>query len=76
MPNNRNFLTQQRPDGKWESKREGAQRASKVTETQAEAWAYSTEKAKEHEGEAILKGKDHKIRDRRTYGTDPHPPKG
>lgn len=37
MPDNKNYWTQQRPDGKWESKREGASRASKVTNTQADA---------------------------------------
>ena len=76
MPNDKNFWTQQRPDGKWESKREGADRASKVTDTQAEAWAYSKEHAKAEQGEAFLKGRDNKIRERNTYGNDPHPPKG
>ena len=33
MPNKRNYWTQQRPAGKWESKREGATRASRVTDT-------------------------------------------
>jgi hypothetical protein len=76
MADNRNFWTQQRQDGKWESKREGSERASKVTNTQAEAWDFSRSKAKELGGEAILKGCDGKIRERNTYGKDPHPPKG
>jgi hypothetical protein len=76
MADDKNYWTQQRPDGKWESKREGAERASKVTETQAEAWDYSKSKAKESGGEAFLKGRDGKIRERNTYGKDPYPPKG
>lgn len=76
MPDKRNYWTQQRPDGKWESKREGAKRASKVTDTQAESWAHSKQKAKEGKGEAYLKGRDNNIRERNTYGKDPYPPKG
>ena len=76
MADERNHWTQQRPDGKWESKREGGKRASRVTETQAEAWAYSKSKAKESGGEAFLKGRDGKLRERNTYGKDPYPPKG
>ena len=76
MPNKKNYWTQQRPDGKWESKREGATRASKVTDVQADAWSHSKQKAKEAKGEAFLKGRNGKIRERNTYGNDPHPPKG
>jgi len=76
MPDKKNYWTQKRPDGKWESKREGVSRASKVTNTQADAWTHSREKAAETQGEAFLKGRDGKIRERNTYGKDPFPPKG
>lgn len=76
MPDEKNYWTQQRPDGKWVSKRDGADRASKVTDTQAEAWAYSKQRAAETKGKALLKGRDGKIRERNTYGKDPYPPKG
>lgn len=76
MPDDKNYWTQQRPDGKWESKREGAGRASKVTDTQAEAWKHSKQRATDAKGEALLKGRDGKIRERNTYGKDPYPPKG
>lgn len=76
MPDEKNYWTQQRPDGKWESKREGADRASKVTDTQAEAWKHSKQRAAGTKGEALLKGRDGKIRERNTYGKDPYPPKG
>ena len=71
-----NYWTQLRKDGKWESKREGAERPSKVFDTQREAWDYSKDNARESEGEAFLKGRNHEIRERNTYGEDPHPPKG
>ena len=76
MPDKKNAWTQQRPDGKWESKREGADRASKVTDTQAEAWAHSKQQTTETKGEALLKGRDGNIRERHTYGKDPYRPKG
>ena len=76
MADHKNYWTQQRPDGKWESKRGGSDRASKVTETQAEAWACSKSKAKGSGGEAFLKGRDSEIRERNTCGKDTYPPKG
>ena len=76
MSKRRSHWTQKRPDGKWESKREGAQRASKVTRTQAEAWDHTRAKAKKAGGEAFLKNKKGRIRLRNTYGSDPYPPKG
>ncbi len=76
MGNDRNYWTQRRPDGKWESRREGAQRAAKVTKTQAEAWNHSREKAGQGGGEAYLKGRNGQIRARNTYGKDPFPPRG
>jgi len=76
MANDKNFWTQKRSDGKWEVKKEGAGRASKVTDTQADAWKYAKNKARSSKGEAFLKGRDGKIRERNTYGNDPHPPKG
>lgn len=76
MPNKRNFWTQQRPDGSWETLQEGATRASKVFETQAQSWEYSKQRAREAHGEAFLKGRDNLIRERNTYGHDPEKTKG
>ncbi|MEM9740975.1 MAG: DUF2188 domain-containing protein [Pseudomonadota bacterium] len=76
MADKRDYWTQKRPDGKWESKREGSDRASKVTGTQAEAWEYSKQKARENKGEAYLKGENGRIRERNTYGYDPRRSKG
>ena len=76
MPDKSNYWTQQRSDAKWESKREGATRASKVADTHADAWTFSREKAAQTNGKAFLKGRDGITRERDTYGADPYPPKG
>lgn len=76
MTNKKNFWTQPRDDGKWETLQEGAKRASKVTETQAESWAYTQQRAREEKGEAFLKNRENKIRERNTYGHDPKDIKG
>ena len=74
MVDTNNYWTQLRPDGKWESKREGAKRASIITNTQKDAWEYSKDMARKNNSEAYLKGRDGKIRERNTYGDDPYPP--
>ncbi|WMS43671.1 DUF2188 domain-containing protein [Acuticoccus sp. MNP-M23] len=74
--NEKNYWTQQRDDSRWETLKEGAERASKVFDTQAESWAYTKEMAQKSMGEAFLKGMDGKIRERNTYGNDPVSSKG
>lgn len=76
MPNKGNYWTSPRSDGRWEAQREGSERASRVFDTQREAWDYSRERARATEGEAFLQGRDGQIRERNTYGKDPFPPKG
>jgi len=76
MADEHDYWTQKRPDGRWESKREGAKRASKVTDTQVEAWAFSKNQARDNKGEAYLKNEQGKIRERNTYGNDPRKTKG
>ncbi|AXI42744.1 DUF2188 domain-containing protein [Sulfitobacter sp. SK011] len=76
MADKRDYWTQQRSDGSWESKREGASRASSVSPTQAEAWEKSKDLARDRGGEAYLKGTNGQIRERNTYGNDPKKSKG
>jgi len=76
MADRRDYWTQQRPDGLWEAKHEGAARASGVFKTQAEAWNRSKDLARGQQGEAYLKGCNGQIRERNTYGTDPRRTKG
>lgn len=70
-----NYWTTKRPDG-WAVKREGSARASSIHETQASAWAETRRLARGAGGEALLQGKDGKIRAKNSYGDDPYPPKG
>lgn len=63
------------PDG-WAVKGEGNEKATKVVETQAEAIEVATEIAKNQNSELLIHGKDGRIRERNSYGNDPHPPKG
>jgi len=74
--NDKNYWTQQRDDGRWETIKEGSERASKTFDRQSDSWAYSKDLAQKSKGEAFLKGMDGKIRERNTYGHDPVSSKG
>lgn len=63
-------------DDGWASRRDGASRASRVFDTQAEAIDYSRGVARREEGELYIHGRNGQIRERNTYGDDPFPPKG
>jgi len=68
-----------REDGTWENKRNDANRASSVHDTQAEAQRAAREMLKNQGGgELTTKGVDGKIRAKDTVapGNDPNPPKG
>ena len=65
-----------RPDGKWQDKKPGAKRASSVHDRQSDAWEAARGGARRDGGEAFLKGRDGRIRERNTYGNDPFPPRG
>ena len=67
-------VTPHERDG-WQVVREGAERASSVHQTQAEAIARARTIA-QHEGvEMLIHGRDGRIRDRDSFGNDPCPPK-
>lgn len=59
----------------WAVKTGGAQRASKVTETKAEADKVARSQAKRQGAELIIHGRDGKIQDADSFGGDPNPPK-
>ncbi len=65
-----------RPDGKWQVRGAGNQRATAITETQRDAISVATEIARNQQSEVIIHGRDGKIRERNSYGNDPFPPKG
>ncbi|MBO3759668.1 DUF2188 domain-containing protein [Ciceribacter sp. L1K23] len=62
--------------GKWGVLTSGASRASSVHLTQSEAIETARQIAKSHKTELYIHGKDGRIRERNTYGSDPLPPKG
>ncbi|RAI81981.1 DUF2188 domain-containing protein [Macrococcoides caseolyticum subsp. hominis] len=64
------------PDGTWNVIGEGNSKATKIHDTQAEAKKHAIEIAKNQGTEAIIHGRDNKIRERNSYGDDPYPPKG
>ncbi len=76
MTNDKNYWTKQNQDGTWGVKKEGASKNSRNFNTQNEAWDYAKSQAQKSNGEAFLKNREGKIRERNTYGKDPYPPKG
>ncbi len=64
-----------RQDGGWAVKTTGASRASKVFEKKDDAVKYARDSAKKVHGELYVHGKDGTIKERRSYGNDPCPPK-
>ena len=73
---NKDIHVSQTDDGRWQAKKEGAQRASSVTDTQAESIVDATRIAKREGTEVFIHGRDGKIRERNTHGHDPFPPRG
>jgi Uncharacterized protein conserved in bacteria (DUF2188) len=63
-------------DGGWAVKPEGGRNASSVVySTQREAIDRARENARSHGGELVIHGRDGRIRDRKSYSSDPLPPK-
>jgi len=62
--------------GKWSVRKAGSERASGTFDTQNEAINAATRIAKNQRTELYVHGQDGRIRDRRSYGNDPYPPKG
>ena len=63
------------PNGGWDVIGEGNSKASKHTDTQADAIAVARKIARNQKSELVIHGKDGKIRDKDSYGNDPMPPK-
>lgn len=60
----------------WSVKRAGASKASSVHSTQSAAIAEATRLARSQRTEVYIHGRDGRIRERNSYGRDPHPPRG
>ena len=63
-----------RDGGKWAVEREGS--ASSLHDTQAEAAAVGRQAAREDRTEFNLHGRNGQIREKDSYGNDPHPAAG
>ena len=62
--------------GGWNVKGAGNSKATKHTNTQAEAYAYARTISIKQKSELVVHGKNGQIRERNSYGNDPYPPKG
>jgi hypothetical protein len=62
-------------EGGWAMRREGAQRAGRVFDTQREAQQSARATAIRDKVEVVTHGRDGRIRDSDSYGNDPNPPK-
>lgn len=60
----------------WAIKGEGNEKATKIVDTQKEAINIAREIAKNQQSELIIHRPNGQIRDKDSFGNDPHPPKG
>lgn len=60
----------------WAVKKEGSDKFTVITETQRDAITIAREIARNNRSELVIHGRDGRIRDKDSYGNDPHPPKG
>ncbi|MDP2575439.1 DUF2188 domain-containing protein [Vibrio penaeicida] len=66
----------QNDDGSWGVQGEGNSKLTSKHGTQQEAFEAARDIAKNQQSEVLIHGADGKIRDKHSYGNDPHPPKG
>jgi hypothetical protein len=64
------------PDGGWQVKRDGAQRAYRRTDTQNDAVDIARPVSRNQGTELQIHRKDMRIRQSDSHGNDPFPPKG
>lgn len=62
-------------DDQWAVKREGAEKAGSVHDTQKEAIGVARDRAIRDRGEVVIHDRHGQIRDKDSYGNDPCPPK-
>lgn len=64
------------PDGGWDVKKGGAERASKHYDKKQDAVDAGREISRNQGTEFVIHGKDGKIQQKDSHGHDPNPPKG
>jgi hypothetical protein len=60
----------------WAIRGAGNTKDTRRFDTQSEAIAHGRQIARKQGGELVIHGVDGRIREKNTYGSDPHPPKG
>ncbi|MWJ18044.1 DUF2188 domain-containing protein [Clavibacter michiganensis subsp. michiganensis] len=63
-------------DDGWSVRKAGATKATRNFTTQQDAISAATKIAQNQRGEVYIHGRDGRIRERNSFGNDPHPPKG
>lgn len=71
----RNIHVVPHPEGGWQTKRAGAERAGSRHETKHEAMDQGRQTAIREGVELVIHGSDGKIQDKDSFGNDPFPPK-
>ena len=74
MPKNSHHVVPA-PDGGWNVRKAGAERASKHFPTQDKAVTWAREASKSSRGELVVHRRDGTIRDKDSHGSDPMPPR-
>ena len=62
-------------DNRWAVKKEGINKPVSTHKNQELARQSAVPLAKKNKSEVVIHGRDGKIRDKDSYGPDPHPPK-
>lgn len=70
----KNIHVTHRSDNSWAVIGEGDSRASSIHGTQGSAIEAGREIAMNNHSELVIHNRDNKIRDKDSYGNDPHPP--
>jgi len=73
---NKNQHVTPHPNGGWQVKGAGNQRATAITHTQANAISIARGIAINQQSEVVIHRPNGQIRDKNSYGNDPFPPKG
>lgn len=74
MPRKTRFVSPN-PNGGWDSKKGGSERASKHFDTKKEAEDYSRDLSRREGSELVIQNKDGRISRSDSHGNDPMPPR-
>ena len=76
MSKQSNHVVPSKEKGSWAVRKSGSTKSSKIFENQKEAIEYGRALSKKEKTELYIHRVDGRIREKRSYGNDPHPPKG